>query len=298
MRKIFFFMFFAFSVFAVQETLANGKEEEHPVPVEIEKVRDAVVKILISGYVDGSYNGSFRENKQGAYNSVTPWHWAQRQGTGFVINEKIVVTSFHVLRKFESDIFFQIQNQSGEELSFKRITHLSVLDDLAVLEVEAYKGPFLTLNPLSNIEEFLRSRFCLLSFKVICDNVYIPAFPMGDFSEIEGEGFRINQLKDAYTLSTQFSGALSGASGGPVLNEQGEVIGILSGGTTNDYLFAIPVNILSALLQSPALPSAEEPKTLIREEMDYLRALFKQGNVRALRILNAWILSDLLNSKI
>ena len=194
-------------------------------------------------------------------------------GTGFVIKEKTVVTNFHY--------------QSGEELLFQRITHLSALDDLAVLEVENYKGPFLTLNPLSNIEEFLSGGLCIFSFKVICDNVYIPAFPMGEFSEIEGKFIISLDALLLYSLETQFYGELSGASGSPVLNEKGEVIGIFSSSNAND-LFAIPVNILSALLQGPALPSTENPENLIREERAHLRVLVKQRNVRALNIWSAW----------
>ena len=84
MRRIFFFyfVFLTFLVFAVQETLTNGKEE-HSVPVEIEKIRDAVVKILVSGYVEENNNNSFKQNKRGSHNSVIPQLWVQVLGTGF-----------------------------------------------------------------------------------------------------------------------------------------------------------------------------------------------------------------------
>ena len=214
-------------------------------------------------------------------------------GTGFVtMNEKTVVTNFHLFKWFESDIFIQVQNRFGEELLFVRATHFSALDDLAVLQVENYKGPSLTLHTLSNREEFLSSVFCLFSFKMVCDNVYIPGFPMGDFAEIEGQfRFSLDDLS-LYSLDTQFPGALSGASGSPVLNDQGEVIGILAKGIDGEGGFAIPVDNLNTLLQNPALSSTEKLETLIREERARLITLAKEGNMRALHMLNAWIRSN------
>ena len=291
MRESFFFcfLFLTFPVCAVQETLANEKEKEGLVPVEVEEVRPAVVKILISGK---NNNDTLRENKQESYNLVNSQSWIQTQGTGFIIHGKIVVTNFHLLRKFKSDISFQIHNQFGKEFPFKRVTHLSALDDLAVLEVGNDEGFSLTLQPLSDIDNFFSAGLCFLSFKMKCDNIYIPAFPMGDFIEIEGR-FKIN-LDDMYYLDTQFSGSTFGASGGPVLNEKGEVIGIFRG-ENDDDLLAVPVDILIAWLQNPALPSTEKLENLINKEKAHLEALVAEGNMRAFRMWHSWLRSDIIS---
>ena len=69
-------------------------------------------------------------------------------GTGFfLLSKNKVVTNFHVISHLHSDRRVQIQNLQGDDLRFKRIIQLSALHDLAVLEVDGYKGPVLNLDP-------------------------------------------------------------------------------------------------------------------------------------------------------
>ena len=90
MRGICFFcfVFLTFPVFAGQETLTNGKEEERLVPVEVERTRDAVVKILIFGYVEENNRDVFRKNNQESPNSVNLSALDSGHGNGFCNNER------------------------------------------------------------------------------------------------------------------------------------------------------------------------------------------------------------------
>ena len=242
-------------------------QEKLPQPVV--QAQHAIVKIIISGPLT-----------------------LRSQGTGFFIDQNTLVTNYHVIDSLHSQhtkirfLHSTFHNPLKEIIQFKKIKHLSALHDMAVLEVTGYKEPFLKLG--SSLSE----------------DIYTIGFPIGEFKKIKGNSIKQKDT-DYFYKSTKSSLTLAGASGSPMLNIKGEVIGIffaslilpkLSPLPKNDnldftewrsrqwilntYLQAKPVQYLSQLLNTNELP-LKKPEELIAEEDLNLKVLAQSGNKEA-----------------
>ena len=140
-------------------------------------------------------------------------------GSGFFISKNQIVTNFHVIEHAESigleDVIL-VQEGNPEQLKVKRIVRLSILDDLAVLEIEGSVSHFLSLPS----EELNASK-----------KLYVLGYPKGKFKEIKQKGV----LKDDSFFSDLSNS--KGASGSPVLNELYQLIGVLTHNFSNLLLF-------------------------------------------------------------
>ena len=110
-----------------------------------------------------------------------------------------------------------------ERLKVKRIVSLSILDDLAVLEIEGSVSHFLNLPS----EDVLNSS----------KSLYALGYPNGKFKEIRQTGL---STEDSF-FGNHFD--IRGAGGGPVLNESHQLIGVLYAWTAN-LLYFISVKTL------------------------------------------------------
>lgn len=154
-------------------------------------------------------------------------------GSGFFVKDNIVATNFHVIE----NSFGGYAKLVGSEKQY-RITGVVGIDkahDLALLHVEGVKGKILPFS-MKNIE--------------IGDQVYALGNPLGlegTFSEGIISGLR--KFEDDQLLQTTVP-ISPGSSGGPILNKNGEVIGVavatLTGG--QNLNFAIPVSYVEKLL--------------------------------------------------
>lgn len=136
-------------------------------------------------------------------------------GTGFLINPKgYLVTNYHVIKNARN---IAVQSTGGKELQAKLVFH-DPGRDVAILKIEdtAFKAP-----------ETLPYAIKKTSPE-IAETVYTLGFPRNDI--VYGEGYLAAQTGlNGDTLTCQIAIAANpGNSGGPVLNRNGEVIGILS----------------------------------------------------------------------
>ena len=99
--------------FAVQNDTSAPFTENKSIPLPVQKAAQSVIKICINK-CDSDGNS---------------------YGTGFVIDNNLAVTNFHVVDSLRFQDVLRIETLSGKEIRFKKISHLSTLHDLAVLEV-------------------------------------------------------------------------------------------------------------------------------------------------------------------
>jgi serine protease Do len=165
---------------------------------------------------------------------------ANYAGTGFLIAAQgYVATSYHVVRDADS---VYLQNEKFGLLT-ARVVHSDPLNDVTILEITSpwfpHKVPFK-----------LASREASLGEKV-----YTLGFPREDVVFGEGAVSALSgyqQNKNAYQVSIPVN---PGNSGGPLLNERGELIGIISGlqSQVHGAAFAIKSQALIAAAKSPEL---------------------------------------------
>ena len=185
-------------------------------------------------------------------------------GTGFVISPTSIVTNLHVIARLSSkDSEISIRTKEGAFVKFKRIKRISALHDLAELEVEVVNAPGLTFGSLSS------------------DEVYAFGHPKeGKSWQIRGESIKRFDTNYNFQINCYTP---KGASGGPVLNNEGKVVGILHSATQYSASATL-VKYLSELLQQPPLP-LRNSEDLIREAYDNLKKSAEQGNANAQYVL-------------
>ena len=152
-------------------------------------------------------------------------------GSGFFISENQIVTNFHVISSAESiglENISLVQDGNPKWLKVKRIVSLSILDDLAVLEIEGSVSHFLNLPS----EDVLNSS----------KSLYLLGYPNGKFKEIRQTGlFTEESFFGNHSLPI-------GASGGPVLNESHQLIGVLHQAVAN-LLYFVSVKTLRSFIE-------------------------------------------------
>lgn len=162
---------------------------------------------------------------------------ARRYGSGFFISHDVVATNFHMLEGAVTGVIKVVgQNTTYEILG---TIGLDIENDLALLKV---KGARMQPLPVGNS-----------STLVIGDDVFAVGNPKG----LEGtfsQGIVSSIRRDGSDSVIQITAPISpGSSGGPVLNAQGEVVGVAVGGITSGQAlnFAIPASYLKTLIANP-----------------------------------------------
>ncbi len=160
-------------------------------------------------------------------------------GSGFFIGKDLIATNLHVIHRILGNCYAKLVNQTNEYL-IEGYTHIDVERDLVILKVS---GVGTTILPWGNSDDVQ-----------VGDTVYAIGNPrglQGTFSDGIISGIR----SDATGKVLQMTAPISpGSSGGPVLNNSGNVIGISvsfirDGQNLN---FAIPSNPLRTLLTKSA----------------------------------------------
>jgi hypothetical protein len=159
---------------------------------------------------------------------------ALSSGSGFFLEKDgKAVTNFHVLENAYSAV---ITMADGTDYNVKGILGYDMKGDLAILQVDGNGFPFLS----SGDSDEMTSG----------EKIYAIGSPMGLSNTIsEGIVSGINRTIENIPY-IQITAAIShGSSGGALLNEKGQVVGITSAGlaTGQNLNFAIPINAISTL---------------------------------------------------
>lgn len=166
-------------------------------------------------------------------------------GTGFLIDAKgYLVTNAHVI---ENANYVAVQNASGKDLK-ARVVYTDTERDIAIIKIidTAFKVPSAIPYTIKKLPtDIAEPIFCL-------------GFPRNDNDVVYGEGYLA--AKTGYkgdTLAFQISiDANRGNSGSPILNHNGEVVGVLNARQTSieGAVFAVQskyiYNALAALQKS------------------------------------------------
>ncbi len=163
-------------------------------------------------------------------------------GSGFFVGKNQIATNFHVIEGAAKGTAKQVGKYT--KYTIEGISATDKKNDLAILKVTAFRGEPLPLGDSDAVR--------------IGETVYVAGNPKG----LEGTFSNgiISSLRARYTRKRiQMTAPISpGNSGGPVLNANGEVIGVsfmtIDGG--QNLNFAIPSNYLKTLLKQvePAKP--------------------------------------------
>lgn len=167
-------------------------------------------------------------------------------GSGFIVSEDgYILTNYHVIEyAYEDDLEVMVMLHDGTKYS-AAIVGVEADNDVAVLKIDA-DG----FNPavIGNSDELL-----------VGDLVYAVGNPLGelDFSMTTGHVsakdrvITTDESSDAITMFQIDAAVNPGNSGGPVYNDQGEVVGIVTAGYRSDGVdgigFAIPSNDAAAI---------------------------------------------------
>lgn len=172
-------------------------------------------------------------------------------GTGFVVGEDgLVVTNQHVVSDINTD--YKVVTQDGEEFEVLEILR-DDLNDIAIIQIDLQERELSSLL-LGDSEDLL-----------VGQSVVAIGTPLGQFTGSATTGI-ISGLNRSVTASAGWFGATArtyegviqtdaavnpGNSGGPLINSQGEVIGINFATTAgaDNISFAIPINKVNDRLQ-------------------------------------------------
>lgn len=176
-------------------------------------------------------------------------------GTGFIISkEGVVVTNRHVVPAGASNVSITLSD--GTELSDVEVigrTNESDSLDIAFLKIKDKKGKELTPAKLGDSSKMQ------VGEKVIAIGNALGQFQNTVTSGIisgYGRSVEAGDETSSETLQNLFqtdAAINQGNSGGPLVNVQGEVIGIntaIAGGTAQNIGFAIPINDVQGLIKS------------------------------------------------
>ena len=159
---------------------------------------------------------------------------ALSSGSGFFLDKNgKAVTNFHVLENAYSAVIIMAD---GTNYAVKGILGYDMKGDLAILQIEGNNFPFLSAGDSDEMTSG--------------EKIYAIGSPLGLANTIsEGIVSGINRTIENIPY-IQITAAIShGSSGGALLNEKGQVVGITSAGLAvgQNLNFAIPINAISTL---------------------------------------------------
>ena len=244
--------------------------EELPISPELEQAKQAVFKIQGASGFSGHGSGFFFGNQN---TFVTAFHVVENFLSSHELPTSINMSIMPDSLNPEEEMRWRQERQQEEEewkiirqtiLEERKqgmkshqvvkgnesyrvmgIRALDVRNDLAILDVEGYKGPI--LRPLDSSVENK-------------SETYLLGFSRENSNDLKIQTGKVNieqSHSDYFTIINNTLEDLVGSSGGPVVGTEGQVIGIFSmGGTDSNVAFATAVRFLHNLLNQHKLEDA------------------------------------------
>ncbi len=169
-----------------------------------------------------------------------------RLGSGFAISrDGKIVTNYHVL-KGASKVLVKLKN--GSAFLPKRIVNIDPAKDIAVIQIDKGTPVYFTMGDSNKV--------------TAGERVLTIGNPQGLESTVADGLISSIRMDDSGMKIFQISVPLSnGSSGGPLINLNGEVIGITTAAMNDgqNLNFAVPINYVRILLRKPFRPERGEP---------------------------------------
>lgn len=157
-------------------------------------------------------------------------------GSGFIIlSDGVVVTNYHVIRKVSAA---QVTTKQGETFNVKGVITFDAVKDFAILKIPAFDLPVVPLGNSNSPE--------------VGEGVLAIGDPLGLTGSVSSGILSAKGREENGSTWLQTTTPVSpGNSGGPLLNRQGEAIGVISWGKTvgQNLNFAVPINYVRGALQ-------------------------------------------------
>jgi S1-C subfamily serine protease len=187
----------------------------------------------------------------------------QSSATGFAISKNgLIVTAYHVIKDAKVIKVYLSKDSSISAM----ILHSDPMNDLALLKIENPTPNFLQIAPMRSVK--------------MGDKVFTIGFPMSsvlgqEAKYSDGVVSALSGLKDASSFLQITVPIQPGNSGGPLVNEKGEVVGIItstvailpfikeSGTLPQNINWAVKADYLRPLIELPEM----EPAELNREQI-------------------------------
>lgn len=215
-------------------------------------LKSAVLAIAVSGLVVAPGSAALARAQTNAAGALRPAEVIQRAlpgtvlietrtvdgrdgvASGFLIDPSgIVVTNFHVIRDAVSA---KVSLQSGDTFSRVTVRALDEAKDIAILQIPGFNLPIVPLGDSEHIKQG--------------DAVVLLGSPLGlNGTATTGIVSAIRQM-DGYRAFQTDAAANPGNSGGPMLNQHGEAVGILAFGLKDGQglNFVVPINYARGLV--------------------------------------------------
>lgn len=188
------------------------------------------------------------------------------RGTGFVVQpEGTIITCLHVLQCAASGT---VKLANGDVYEIRNILAIDKLRDLAIISIPAVDLPVLTMGRSSTV--------------TVGQPVYTISNVLGTLQNTLAQGIVSGRRQlDGYEIFQVSTTVSEGSSGAPLLDEQGNVIGVVSARIPGEASlnFAIPIDYARGMLAFPkpipleSLCTADvrlrkDPFTFFREKID------------------------------
>lgn len=207
---------------------------------------------------------------------------ANMQGSAFALNNNgYVITSYHMVKGADS-IFIQNQNT---ERSLARLVHSNPALDIAILKVEN-----------TNITRTWQVPFSIKEKNAeVGEKVFTIGYPREDM--VYGEGSlssRSGYSNDSsmYQISIPVN---PGNSGGPLLDEQGNIIGVIRGKITGAEATGFAVKAAEILHVIDSAPDSTKTRLSLAKNRKY--ALKHLKRTEQIRRINPYVFNVLIYNK-
>ena len=212
--------------------------------------------------------------------SVLPSVWrisnSSLAGTAFAIGSNQMITNFHMLsnllgKKGSLEKIVLTQSGSFSQIKIQRVIKVSALYDIVVFE---------TKETVSNYLEFTKDSLNPKDFFDPKEKLSIVGYPKVVLSILQQTG-NIYQV-DSFSYFPANAVDVGGASGSPVLNTQGEVVGVINSTEANLFYFTKASDIQKILSEKELTPcSSLSPVKCLQKEMKNLKKMAEQGSAHA-----------------